>query len=86
MVNVTDIVVKIELDDPSSETRLFQAIDQFATSQSDRNERAGGAGDAPAIMIKTVPDGDLRKKTVIFQNQEAAEEFLYFWRRLRQAS
>lgn len=83
---MTDVVVKIELDDSSSEVKLFKAIDQFASRQGDMPEGQEQFVDAPVIMIKTVPDGDLRKKTVIFQNKEAAEEFLYFWRRVREAN
>jgi len=83
---MTDIVVKIELDDTSSEAKLFKAIDQFATRQRDGAGMVNGAGDAPAIMIKTIPDGTLRRKSVIFQDKASAEEFLYFWRRVREAS
>ena len=30
---MTDVIVKIELEDPESEARLFEAVDHFATNK-----------------------------------------------------
>lgn len=83
---MTDVVVRINISDSGSESKLFEAVDKFASKQSAKSKVINGAGDAPVIMIKTVPDGTHSKKKVIFQDQRSAEEFLYFWRRYEHAS
>ena len=84
--DMTDVVVKIELNDSASESKLFEAVDQFALNRRSNHAADIGSGDAPDIMIKTIPDGTLVRKSVIFQDRQSAEEFLYFWRRVRRAS
>lgn len=86
MDSMTDIVVRIDVENRSGETKLIEAVDKFALKQSRELGDLPDAGDAPAIMIKTVPDGRLTHKRVIFQDKQSAEEFLYFWRRFRKSS
>ena len=83
---MADVVVHIKLDDDRAETKLFEAVDQFALNRYAEDFDDEGAGDAPDIMIKTIPNGDVVRKSVIFQDRESATEFLYFWRRMRRAS
>ena len=83
---MTDVIVKIELEDPESEARLFEAVDHFATNKGTKALSEHDCDDAPQIMIKSVPDGGFCKKTVIFQDRNDAEEFMFYWRRYQQVA
>ncbi|MAT34520.1 MAG: hypothetical protein CMK06_05185 [Ponticaulis sp.] len=80
---MTDVIVSIDLDGPETETRLFEAVDQFAASRCGTAVEFPESDDAPGIMIKTVPDGEFHRKTVIFQTRSEAEAFMYYWRRFQ---
>ncbi len=83
--DMTDVVVRIDLDDSAAETKLIEAVDQFTLSRCS-SAFPGQQDDAPDIMIKTIPDGEVVCKSVIFQDQKSADEFLYFWRRARRVA
>lgn len=80
---MTDVVVKIDLDDLASELKLSAAIDQFALSRRANEEGVFDNDEAPDIMIKTIPTGNFVQKKVIFQDRRDAEDFMYFWRRVQ---
>lgn len=82
MDDMTDVVVRIDVADTASETRLFEAIDKFAMKKVQRSDRGLVPDDAPDIMIKADRCGEFRRKAVIFQDQQSAQEFMMFWRRV----
>lgn len=83
---MTDVVVRIKLENRMSESRLQEAVNKFVLRHSDEAGHSEDRSDAPAVMIKTVPDGELKQKAIIFQDKQDAEEFLYFWRRFQLVS
>lgn len=80
---MTDVVVRIDIDDQNSEAKLFAAIDEFAMSKRGSEPDNCLGKDAPDIMIKTVSLGEFIQKKIIFQAREDAEAFMYFWRRMQ---
>lgn len=83
---MTDVLVRIDVADSQSESKLFEAVDQFASRKYKDDHLTNGCVDAPAIMIKTMPDGNLTQKIIIFQDQASADEFLFVWRQCRKVS
>ncbi len=81
MAIVTDVIVKFDLKDAETETKLFQAVNQFAAERECMGAGASGTDDAPVIMVKTTSYGEGFKKSVIFQRRRDAEHFMYYWRR-----
>lgn len=86
VVIMTDVVVKIEVQDPESEARLFQAVNSFAANRGAKSSGATDCEEAPQIMVKTIPGGEFFRKTVIFQDHNDAEEFMYYWHRIKQVA
>ena len=78
---MTDVVVKFDLKDAATETKLFQAVNQFAAERECMGTGASGTDDAPVIMVKTTSYGEGFKKSVIFQRRRDAEHFMSYWRR-----
>ena len=83
---MTDVVVRISVENRKSETRLLEAVNKFVLRHNDEAASTAGGSEAPVVMIKTVPDGELTQKAVIFQDKNDAEEFMYFWRRFQLVS
>lgn len=86
MVDMTDVIVKFDLKDADSESRLFQAVNQFAAERECMKVLSSGTDDAPLIMVKTTSFGEGFKKSVIFQDRRDAENFMYYWRRFEHAA
>ena len=76
---MTDVVVRIDLEGPESEAKLFEAVNQFAADRAEQSDAPQECEDAPQIMIKTVPDGQFFKKAVIFQDETDARAFMFYW-------
>lgn len=76
---MTDVVVKIDIADQETDAKFIQALDEFALSWT--NYEHDGQREAPEIMIKSVPNGQVVRRNVIFQDKQAADEFMSFWAR-----
>lgn len=83
---MTDVIVKIDVDDRESEAKLFEAVNLFAANRGSSASGAELCEEAPQIMVKTVPGGGFFRKTVIFQRSSDAEDFMYYWHRFRQVA
>ncbi len=78
---MSDVVVRVGLEEPSQETQLTMAIDAFARWRQESSDQECANNDAPDIMVKTNWDaaGQVHK-TLIFQDRKWAAAFLRFWR------
>ncbi|MAI89611.1 hypothetical protein [Ponticaulis sp.] len=75
---MSDVVVHVAVGDDQTESKFFDAINDFARSRSESDELA--EADAPEIMVKTVHDGEKKRKAITFQDRKTAFDFLLFWR------
>jgi hypothetical protein len=80
---MSDVVVRLGLDQPSDEVILNKAIETYTCWRhfmcDDRHRIA--TNDAPDIMVKTGWSGDgAVLKTLIFQERRWAAAFLRIWR------
>ena len=78
---MSDVIVRVGLDEPSQESQLTLAIDAFARWREDACDADCADNDAPDIMVKTNWDATGQvHKTLIFQDRKWAAAFLRFWR------
>jgi hypothetical protein len=72
---MTDYVVNVPLQDAVEQTRFVEVMDAF----SETTASAEGLGEDAFVMVRTeIQDGAVRK-TVIFQERDAAERFVALW-------
>lgn len=72
---MTDFVVNVPLRDAVEQSRFFAVLDAFAER---RSSACDNSEDAFVIVRTEIVDGAVRK-TVIFQEQDAAEHFIALW-------
>lgn len=77
---MSDVVVRVDLESAAEESVLAQAIDAFTRWRSETCPADDTCRDAPEIMVKTSWRHDSLEKTLIFQDRRWAAAFLKFWR------
>jgi hypothetical protein len=78
---MTDYVVNVPLRDAVEQGRFVAVLDAFSER---RSSVCANAEDAFVIVRTEIVDGAVRK-TVIFQEQDAAEHFVALWDDARNA-
>ncbi|MEL6258114.1 MAG: hypothetical protein AAFQ67_03540 [Pseudomonadota bacterium] len=86
---MSDVVVRVELENQADEEALSAAILAYAQWRSDAVEddlEDDEDGDAPEIMVRTSCEPTGICKTLIFQDRAWAAQFLSYWRKARRLS
>ena len=77
---MTDIVVRLELQDAAEEAAFGDYLSRFMGGLADEIARLNDRLDAPFLMVRSEPWADRAMRVVTFQEPGAARDFARGWR------